>query len=703
MKTSKQRALRLSLMLPLCFLIAASSYAENESAGKQIFQDVIVVTGVRPSISSETVEADTAPAIAPDAAYLVSRLPGAALLNNGRLSGQVQYRGAYGARVGTKINNQTFHSGGPNLMDPPMHYAPPPLVETIEVSRGASPVGFGPSLVGGVNTTLKSIDFGDTNEIDLHYDLTAIGRSADSSHALGGTFGVSNDRFKLFTSLSTEEGDDASYPGGEIENTFHERQVFGLTGGYRTGNSEFNLELRRQETGPTGNPPFAMDIKLVDTDFVNLNFKTLFSEIQLSGSIGYADVYHEMTNFELRTEPPSSAMFRLTRAGAETLTADIGAEFGIGEGQLKIGLDGSNANMGVQITNPTNAAFYIDNLPDIDINRYGAYADWTMTAGEVDMSFGVRIDRHDAEAGLATTGSAVPMMAKNLAMQFNHSDRTWQATTNDLVARVWKQTDAATLRASIARKTRAPGYLERFAWLPTAASSGLADGNTYVGDLELDEETAWIIELGIDVNRDQWWIRPTVYYHQVDDYIQGVSYDSTPGVIDSPVEMVSGMMGDLTPLRFANVDAKMYGMDADYGFHLSERWRVEGVVSVVRGERRDINDDLYRISPDNLRIGVVYEQALWSVNLESVLVSKQSNVSETNDEQETAGHGLLNLYTHWQAKEAVLISMGLENILDHEYQNHLGGYNRIRNSDVGVGERLPGTGRNIYLRLQIQR
>jgi iron complex outermembrane receptor protein len=294
-------------------------------------------------------------------------------------------------------------------------------------------------------------------------------------------------------------------------------------------------------------------------------------------------------------------------------------------------------------------------------------------------------------------------MAKSLATRYNQSDRTWQATTNDLVARTWKQTDTATWRASIARKTRAPGYLERFAWLPTAASSGLADGNTYVGDLELTEETAWIMEFGVDVNRDRWWIRPTVYYHHVDNYIQGISFDNTPGVIDSPVEMVSGMMGDLTPLRFANVDAKMYGMDADYGFWINERWRVEGVVSVVRGKRRDIKDDLYRISPDNLRIGIIYEQALWSINLESVLVSKQNNVSQTNDEQKTSGHGLLNLNTLWQAREAVLISLGLENILDREYQNHLGGYNRIRNSDVGVRERLPGTGRNVYLRVQIQR
>ncbi len=126
------------------------------------------------------------------------------------------------------------------------------------------------------------------------------------------------------------------------------------------------------------------------------------------------------------------------------------------------------------------------------------------------------------------------------------------------------------------------------------------------------------------------------------------------------------------------------------------------MLSVVRGKRRDINDNLYRISPDHLSVGIVYEQSDWSVNFESVLVNKQNKVAKTNSEEKTPGHGILNLYSHWQVKEGFLVSIGLENILDQKYQNHLGGYNRIRDSDVAMGERLPGAGRNVYLRLQFR-
>jgi iron complex outermembrane receptor protein len=445
-----------------------------------------------------------------------------------------------------------------------------------------------------------------------------------------------------------------------------------------------------------------MDIRFVDTDFGNLNYQTTVANILLTGLLGFSDVDHEMTNFELRDVPAGPMRHRLTRAGARTFTAALGAATEVGSGELRFGVDSSNADLEARITNPNDADFFLDNLPGIEVDRYGFYADWSQPLGTWEMSIGTRVDRHDAVSDPAVTGTSVQMMPRMLAMMFNQSDRHWRGTTTDVVARFWTLTNNLTWRASIARKNRVPSYVERFAWLPTAASAGLADGNNYVGDLELDEETAWIIEAGVDFNGNRWWVKPTLYYHRVDDFIQGVPFDSTPGVVDTPVEMVSSMNGDPTPLRFANVDAEMYGIDADYGVQLNDSWHLEGVLSVVRGKRRDLGDNLYRIAPDRLSLGVVYAQPQWRVSLESVMVNKQHKVSASNSEQRTAGHAILNLYAHWQPSHGLLISMGLENVLDQYYRNHMGGYNRIGNSDVQVGERLPGTGRNVYFRVQLK-
>ena len=91
--------------------------------------DVIVVTGTRPVTPTVQVQRpEGRPAEGPDASALLSRVPGAARVGNGALSGQVQYRGLFGPRLNMRIDGQAFASGGPNLMDPPLHYAPVGLI-----------------------------------------------------------------------------------------------------------------------------------------------------------------------------------------------------------------------------------------------------------------------------------------------------------------------------------------------------------------------------------------------------------------------------------------------------------------------------------------------------------------------------------------------------------------------------------------------
>ncbi|MDA0978638.1 MAG: TonB-dependent receptor, partial [Proteobacteria bacterium] len=410
-----------------------------------------------------------------------------------------------------------------------------------------------------------------------------------------------------------------------------------------------------------------------------------------------------MNNFGLRPPPVSPIRFRQTIATARTWSLKLDLETDLARGDLEYGVDVELADHKVQIGNPSNLDFLVQPIPGAEQDRTGGYLNWRSRAGAGHYEIGLRVDHYQDQSGTTRTGSAVPAMPGMLAMAFNNGDRDWQDTTVDLLARYWQTSNLGTWRVSLARKNRAPTYLERFGWLPIAASAGLADGNNYLGDIQLDPETAWIAEMGIDIAGGRWWLRPAVYYHQVDDYIQGVAFDTTPGVADSAVEMVSMMNGDMTPLRFGNVDARMFGLDADYGWQLDGHWRLEGVLSVVRGERRDIDDDLYRISPDRLSLALVYDRSNWSVQTEVVGVRRQSRLSATNSEQETPGFALVNVTAGWQLAEGLRLSAGIENLLDREYEQHLSGYNRVADSDVPLGSRLPGVGRNVFVRMSLHR
>ena len=685
-----------ALLLGAPLMAAVPAHAQDAS-----LLDEIIVTGVRADTAIHAVRPEGVAAAAPDSAGLVARLPGAALIDNGGLSGQVQYRGLFGDRVLIRVNGQRFHGGGPNAMDPPLHYAPMPLVGSIEVDRGISPVRNGPALAGGVNARLKEVGFGEGAGFAPAGDLTAGYRSVDDSHSVGGVAGMASDRFRFNLLGAYESGGDMRFPGGVVRDTAFRHDTWGLSAGWRSGAGDLGLDLRAQETGPTGTPPFAMDILYFDTDFARLGFASpAASTVRLEASLGHTRVEHGMDNFSLRPAPAMAAMRRLSLADAETVVGEARLVFGSPTRSLSVGADFEQADKSVTITHPENANFVVTSLPGIEVSRFGGYLEWRGAARGVEMELGVRADAHRASAGEAWTGAAVPAGPTLLAAAFNAGDRDWSGETVDVAARFWRELGDITPRLTLARKTRAPNAVERFSWMPTEASGGLADGNIYVGDRDLRPETAWIVEGGFDWRRGAVWARPTVYYRRVDDYIQGVPFDDTPGVADTPVEMVAAMSGDPTPLRFANVDAELFGFDMDFGVQVTDRLRLDGVASVVRGKRRDVSDDLYRIAPPTLRLAATWDEADWSVGAELAGTLRQTHVSAANDEAPSGGYAVVNLRGERRLRPGLQLEAGIENLLDRDYRAHLAGRNRVADSDVALGERLPGAGRGAFVTLK---
>jgi len=407
-----------------------------------------------------------------------------------------------------------------------------------------------------------------------------------------------------------------------------------------------------------------------------------------------------MNNFSLR---PAPAMMRQreTFASAETVSVDARLEHDLAGGVLGFGADQEMSRHDVTITNPTNAAFFVTPASNIELSRTGAFVEWQGPRAGFDIYAGVRIDAHDAAAGAPRLGPALPMGPLMLAAANTAADRSWNDVTADALLRISRPvSDQLSWRAAVSRKSRAPGYLERFAWLPTPASGGLADGNTYVGDLELDAEIANALEAGFDYAGPRAYFRPTVHISWIENYIQGAPADpATPGVVDTPLEQVSAMNGDPTPLRFSNVDARLYGFDADFGVALSECWRVDGVFSLARGDRTDIEDELYRIAPARLRTAVTYDRSAWSATLESVAVAEQTRVSAANSEAQTPGYVIVNVFGRLQLNDQLSVSAGVENLMDQPWRDHLGGYNRNAGLGIPVGERLPGPGAGAWARL----
>lgn len=685
------------LSLAVALTAAAPAFAaeaDDQSA------DTIIVTAPRLTATDAATQADEELSTGPDGAAFIARQPGAAVVANGALSGQVQMRGLFGERILLRINGQRFATGGPNAMDPAMHYAPMMLIDRIEIARGISPVRDGPGLGGGVNTILKHARFGDASSLSPQIDLTSQYRSVDDSVAIGGLVALASDSLRLGVIGSYETGDDIRFPGGRIGSTSFQRTVYGVQAGFRAGPGEFSLDYRRQDTGRSGNPPFAMDIVYFHTDFARAGFEgDLSDNLRLEFHANYTGVSHRMNNYELRPAP-TAAMTRQSDTYADTMTADASLRFGSADRHIRVGGDFELIDKGYRLYNPLSPAFFIHPLDRASSDRVGGFVEWRSGFGAIESELGLRVDRHGASTGASRFGPGVPAGPVNLANAFALADRNWSGTSIDASLRLWAEMDAFTPRLTLAHKTRAPSLIERYSWLPTEASGGLADGNIYVGDVNLRIEKAWIAELGVDWQSDTAYARPVIYYRRINDFIQGVPFDATPGILNTPVEIVSNGSGDPTPLRFANTDARIWGADIAFGAKIAGPLRIDGVASYVRAERTDIADNLYRMAPANGRLAVSWEESRWSISVEGQFIARQNHVSATNTEVPSAGYVLVNISGYWLIRDGVRLDLGIENLFDTYYLEHLAGYNRITGSDVPLGSRLPGAGRSAFARIR---
>lgn len=697
--------MKFSSILAASVALVAIAQSATVRAEEAPDAQVIVVTAPRVTRASATdsiTGRDAEPLAAPDAEAFIARLPGAALVGNGALSGQVQLRGLFGERVLLTINGQHFGSGGPNAMDPAMHYAPMVLVDRLELARGISPVRDGPGLGGAVNVVLKTPRFASGPALSPQIDLTSQFRSADNAVALGGLVALANDRVRAGLVASWEQGDDLRIPGGRIGGSSHRRAVFGAQAGLRLGEGELGLEYRRQQTGRSGNPPFAMDIVYFHTDFLQARFEgDLGASLRLEAQANFTAVDHRMNNFSLRPSPVITAV-RQSDTSAETIGSGLSLRLGSAERHLRLGADFEHVDKAFRLYNPLQPAFSIMAMDRGRTSRYGAYAELRGALGAVQGEVGLRVDRHSAAVDAPHLGAGVPAGPANLARLFGLSDRDWRGTTVDGALRLWADRGAFTPRLTLAHKTRVPSLVERFGWLPTEASGGLADGNIYVGGGgALKPERAWLAEAGFDWSSGSAYARPAVFWRRIHDFIQGVPYDATPGTIDSPVEMVAAASGDATPLRFANVEAELWGTDLAFGARLAGPLRIDGVASVVRGRRLDIADNLYRIAPASLRLALGWEAARWGLSLEGEAVDAQDRVAASNSEARTAGRVTAALHGHWLVRDGLRIDAGVENLFNRKYVDHLAGYNRNAASDVALGSRLPGAGLSAYVRLRL--
>ncbi|MEM1131263.1 MAG: TonB-dependent receptor, partial [Pseudomonadota bacterium] len=536
--------------------------------------------------------------------------------------------------------------------------------------------------------------------------VMASGQSVNGGHQVDAEVQVANNRQRFRAAYMQQHAGDSDFPGGQILPSSYERERYDFGYGVQFGDHQFQFDFGRNDTGEAGTPALPMDIDYFDGDLASATYRyapdTNFS---LEATVYGSDLDHGMTNFHLRPPPPA-ARWRQNTATTENRGARIAVAYEGAAGVWRAGADTFREDHDSNIDNPNAPPFFVVNFNAAERQVSGVFLEHDRDLSAVwSAEFGARLNRVESDSG-AVDGTPAMMMPPAAALRdaFNAADRERSETNLDLVAKLRRRlNDDAELYFGVAQKQRGPSYQERYLWLPLEATAGLADGQVYIGNIALDSERARQLEFGVDVNTGRFALHPRAFYYRIDDYIQG-----TPVAPDHPAARFVSMMNAAqglnraTPLQFNNVEAELYGFDMDWTVSLAANWSLRGVVNYVRGQRRDIDDDLYRIAPLNGSMSLAYSASTWEAEVETVAYAAQDDISATNREQRTSGYATVNLRGTWQLRPSLQLALGVENLFDREYAPHLGGYNRVSNPDVAVMDRLPAPGVNVFGRVQYE-
>jgi len=273
--------------------------------------------------------------------------------------------------------------------------------------------------------------------------------------------------------------------------------------------------------------------------------------------------------------------------------------------------------------------------------------------------------------------------------------------------------ETVTIKANVARGFRAPTLAE-------LASNGAHEGtNRYeYGTQDLTSETSLQLDGGIDLNYEHFSVSLAAFYNRMNDFIFYRKLESAFGG-DSLVN-VDGE--DITTFQFNQNNAKLSGLEFSFDIHPHPLdWlHFQNSFSFVRG-RFDNKIDGSKDGSDNLplipaprwnselradfkKAGKAFRNLYARLEL-SRTFEQANHFTGFDTETATAGYTLLNagFGSEVMSKKKLLFSIyiGVTNITDAAYQNHLSRLKYAAQNMMTGRNGVFNTGRNFSIKLNI--
>jgi len=669
--------------LPVCVCLALSApLAVAAESGDAKTLDTLVVTAAAPSSPLQwgtDPRLPRQPVPASDGADYLKTVPGFAAIRNGGTNGDPVLRGMGGSRLNILSNDGTLIGACPSRMDNPLSYIAPETFDRLTVIKGPQSVRWGAGASAGTVRFERDTPRFDAPGMRLNASALA-GSNNRNDQVLDASFGSQPGYVRVNGNRS--EADDYKDGNGDVVPSRWRKWNADAAIGW-TPDADTVLEL----SAGTGDAIAryagrGMDGAAFKRDSYGLRFERgnlPGAWDKLQANLYYNNADHLMDNYTLRTPNPASSMPMPMASNVERRTTGgrVSSEWRWQDVAIVAGVDAQDSRHRSRNGMGRNTWQQSPWKRDADFSNLGVFTELTLGEGTAQRWIsGLRLDRAQVKDRRATTG--MMNMPNPTAGQYRQQD-----LGSGFLRYERDHGQAWTWYAGIGHSERMPDYWELF-----SANAGPAGSINAFSAVKPEQTTQ--LDLGLQFRSQQVDVWVSAYAGRLQDYIL-FRYRS------------GGMMGSTT--QADNVDARIAGAEAGVEWRLAPAWKLGGTLAYAWGENRSEGRALPQIPPLEARLSASYEHQRWSAGALLRAATHQYRVAEdegnvvARDLGATAGFATLSLNAAYRVNDALRASVGVDNVFDCAYAEHL---NLAGSADFGFPAdpvRINEPGRNVWLKL----
>ncbi len=584
------------------------------------------------------------------------------------------------------LDGAKIEGGCPNRMDPPTAYTELSSYDRVTVIKGVNSVTYGTGGSGGTvlfERTPPSFEAGQPYQGQINAGTSSNGLSQD----LNATVSAGGEQGYIVLQGSKKSADNYTDGNGdEIRSSYESRQGHIDLGWAPNDNHEFKISYEKTYIDDALFQGATMDAPSSEGQTSRFNYQgdNISQAIQsIEVDLYASEVDHLMDNYTFRPTTPIANQLEAP-SNVKTTGAKLKLTSQVHHTTLDYGVQIEQLEKIAWVQRPTGTRIF--NLwPSTEHTTQSLFLEsTTQLSSKQTLIAGLRYETVNAKAkeALAITDAGNSANALYRATYTNYSGNTENNNTHVNMLLRYEQALQNGLHSFIglSRTHRNPDATELY-----MARGGMAQ---WIGNPDLKPETHNQLDIGLSQNTGttQWTL--SAYYDAIENYIlRDFAQNQTADVNITGTHNV-----------YLNKEAVIYGAEASGQYSPSPQWLIGASANFTKGHNTTDNRNLSNMAPLSGHIFTQYQIKDWDVGARLNLASEQTDVNNEYGELKTPAWSTVDLYGHYQFNQQAILSLGVDNLFNHAYQNYLNRTDAFSGNTYKVYE----PGQTVWARLNIQ-